>query len=58
MKKRIGVASITKRAEAAKQLDNLGKSLEDTKIAVVKENMNNFKKSLETFALKYRDKIN
>ena len=39
-------------------MDTLGKALEDTKIAVVKEHMNDFKKSLESFALKYRDKIN
>ena len=44
MKKRIGVAAVTKRAETTKQLDTLGKSLEDTKIAVVKENMYDFKK--------------
>lgn len=58
MKKRIGVGAVRKKDELQKSFAVVGKQMEETKIASVKETLIQFKEALEDFASKHKNKIN
>jgi ESCRT-II complex subunit VPS22 len=58
MRRGVGVSAIMKKKNAEKKYDNLSKQMEKTKLDSVNEVMTTFKKTLEDFAGKHREKIN
>jgi len=58
MRRTVGVGGVLKKREETKQFSTLGQTLEETKLATVREVMTNFKNALEEFAGKHRSRIN
>lgn len=58
MRKKVGIGGVLKKRDETKQFSSLGHALEVTKLATVRDVMENFKVALEEFAGKHRARIN
>ena len=58
MRRKVGISAVKKKAEDANKFSKIGESLEKNKIESVKSTMEAFKKNLQEFAAKHKDKIN
>eukprot|EP01038_Epipyxis_sp_PR26KG_P008035 gene8035-10890_t len=58
MRRKVGVSAVKKGQDDANRYKSLAKTLEDTKLAHVKETLTAFQTSLAEFAAKHKDKIN